>query len=188
MPFQSKPPRRLINTQSKEEHEKLYGLIAAKSAQFAEDARRKVAKAHGRSFYVSISLCVAALAMAFVWAYVLMHTLTDRKEAEESLRSSETQKKAILDASIDRIMLVDPSDRIIWANKTAAIELGMAPEALTGRLCYELFAGRNQFLRWLSEPGRQGVAFDRTRGGASAAGQGQPAGSLLGLLHRAGKG
>ena len=67
----------------------------------------------------------------------------ERKQTEEALRESEAQKKAILDASIDRIRLVDTDMRIIWANKTTTRELHMAPEDLRGRFCYEVFVGRD---------------------------------------------
>ena len=64
-----------------------------------------------------------------------------RKKAEEALRESETQKRA-LDASVDRIRYVDKDMRIIWANKTTAMELDMHPAELVGRACFELFLGR----------------------------------------------
>lgn len=52
---------------------------------------------------------------------------------EEALRESEAQKKAILDASVDRIRPVDKDMRIIWANKTTTRELSVAPEDLAGQ-------------------------------------------------------
>ena len=69
--------------------------------------------------------------------------ITDRKHAEEVLRESEAQKKAILDASIDRIRLVDTDMRIIWANKTTAREVNIPPEDLVGQYCYKVFVGRD---------------------------------------------
>ncbi|MBW2005946.1 MAG: helix-turn-helix transcriptional regulator [Deltaproteobacteria bacterium] len=63
--------------------------------------------------------------------------------AEKSLRESEAQKKAILDASIDRIRLVDKDLRIIWANQTTARSLNVAPEDLVGKFCYRVFVGRD---------------------------------------------
>jgi PAS domain S-box-containing protein len=69
--------------------------------------------------------------------------ITAQKQAEEALRASEAQKKAILDASIDRIRLVDRDMRIIWANKTTTKELRVRPEDLVGKHCYEVFLGRN---------------------------------------------
>jgi PAS domain S-box-containing protein len=69
--------------------------------------------------------------------------VTERKQAEAALRESETQKKAILDASIDRIRLVDTDMRIIWANKTTTREINIAPEDLLGQYCYKAFVGRD---------------------------------------------
>jgi PAS domain S-box-containing protein len=69
--------------------------------------------------------------------------VTERKIAEDALRESEAQKRAILDASIDRIRHVDKDMRIIWANKTAAQSLGMQPDELVGRFCYQLFVDRD---------------------------------------------
>ena len=57
----------------------------------------------------------------------------ERKRAEEALRESEGQKKAILDASVDRIRFVDRDIRIIWANQTTSRELNVAPEDLAGQ-------------------------------------------------------
>jgi len=69
--------------------------------------------------------------------------LAERKQAEDALRESETQKTAILDGSIDRIRLVDKDLRIIWANKTTTRELNMTSEDLAGKTCYEFLAGRD---------------------------------------------
>jgi PAS domain S-box-containing protein len=66
-----------------------------------------------------------------------------RKKAEEALRESEAQKKVILDASVDRIRLVDMDMRIIWANKTTTRELNIAPEDLVGQPCYKIFFDRD---------------------------------------------
>jgi PAS domain S-box-containing protein len=69
--------------------------------------------------------------------------ITHRRRVEEALRESEAQKGAILDASIDMIRYVDKDMRIIWANKTTTSGLGMNPEEVAGRACYELFIGRD---------------------------------------------
>ena len=66
----------------------------------------------------------------------------DRKKEEEALRKSEILQRA-LDASVDRIRYVDKDMRIIWANKTTATDLDMHPAELAGRVCFELFLGRD---------------------------------------------
>ena len=67
----------------------------------------------------------------------------EHKLAEEALRESESQKKGILDASIDRIRLVDTDMRILWANQTTTRELHMTPEDLRGQFCYQVFVDRD---------------------------------------------
>ena len=69
----------------------------------------------------------------------LRQQIKERKRTEEALGESEAQKKAILDASVDRIRLVDTDMRIIWANKTTTRELNMAPEDLVDQPCYRVF-------------------------------------------------
>lgn len=49
------------------------------------------------------------------------------------------QKKAILDASIDKIRLVDKKMCIIWANETHLRDWNINPEALSGQFCYKVF-------------------------------------------------
>lgn len=69
--------------------------------------------------------------------------ITERKRAEEALRDSERQKKAILDASVDRIRLIDPDMKIIWANETTTKELNMDRGDIIGQYCYELLFDRD---------------------------------------------
>ena len=66
--------------------------------------------------------------------------ITKRKELEQALRESEAERKAILDASVDRIRLVDKNMRILWANKTAVANLRMAPQDILGKTCHKVFA------------------------------------------------
>ena len=78
--------------------------------------------------------------------------LTERKQAERDIRESEArfhtlsnQFNALLDALPDRIILHDPTLRVIWANRAATSELSAeAAEAVTlgETYCYTLW--RNQ--------------------------------------------
>ena len=64
--------------------------------------------------------------------------ITEQKAAEDALRKSEAEKQAILDASIDMIMLVDTKLRIIWANKMAAQTINKRPQDLIGHTCHKI--------------------------------------------------
>ena len=44
-----------------------------------------------------------------------------RRRVDEALRASEAQKRAILEASPDRIRYVDKDLKIIWGNKTTVL-------------------------------------------------------------------
>jgi PAS domain S-box-containing protein len=69
----------------------------------------------------------------------LRRDITVRKRAEEALRASEAEKKAILDASMDRIRLVDQDLKIIWANQKTATDIKTTPDQVIGRRCYEVY-------------------------------------------------
>jgi len=94
-----------------------------------------------------ITLCSATLRRApdgsILGYQSVVRDITQKRKTVEELQESEAQKKAILDASIDRIRLVDTDMRIIWANKTTTRELHMAPEDLRGKFCYQVFVGRD---------------------------------------------
>lgn len=76
-------------------------------------------------------------------AIELTRDINDEKNMKKSLLESEAQKKAILDGSIDRIRLVDRDMRIIWANRTTALEANVPAEELVGHQCFEIFVGRD---------------------------------------------
>jgi PAS domain S-box-containing protein len=73
----------------------------------------------------------------------LREQIIERMQAQKALKASEIQKQAILDASIDRIRLVDRDMRIIWANRTSTKEINGSPEDIVGSFCYELFVRRD---------------------------------------------
>ena len=101
---------------------------------------------HKNGKKVSVELNVTSLLDAegkIIGMIGIARDIIERQKAEQALRDSETQKKAILDGSIDRIRLVDKDMRILWANKTTTRELNITPEDLVGQLCYEAFVGRD---------------------------------------------
>lgn len=65
--------------------------------------------------------------------------VTERKKAEEALRSSEAQKKAILDGITTNIALVDTNLNILWSNKAAAQSVDKQPCDMVGRPCYSFW-------------------------------------------------
>jgi len=101
-------------------------------------------KKDGTTFPVSVSSSLVLDDQGNLITHMTSHRdITQQKQTLEALRESAAQKKAILDASIDRIRLVDTDMRIIWANKTTTRELHIAPEDLVGKFCYQVLVGRD---------------------------------------------
>jgi len=65
------------------------------------------------------------------------------QKLEQSLRESENQKQAILDASLDQICYVDADLKIIWANKKLISELNVLLEDIIGQFCYKTLRGKD---------------------------------------------
>lgn len=65
-----------------------------------------------------------------------------RKQAEEALRNSEQEKVAILDSMTELVAYQDTEMRVLWANRAAGESVGLAPEKLVGRYCYEIWQQR----------------------------------------------
>jgi PAS domain S-box-containing protein len=101
----------------------------------------KVVRQNGEAFYVEVT-AASIQYEGETMSLVFSKDITDRKRTEESLRESELQKSAILDASFDRIRYVDKHLRIVWSNRTTVSELRMSPKDSVGRACYEVSRGR----------------------------------------------
>jgi len=73
-----------------------------------------------------------------------LRDITDQKKAEEALRESERDKSLILGSLSELISYQDKSLKVIWANKAAGDSVGLAPEELIGRYCYEIWHRRQE--------------------------------------------
>ena len=65
--------------------------------------------------------------------------ITERKQAEERLRQNKEMMQAILNAIQESIFLIDPTDRVIAVNPTAAHRMGMEPRDLVGKNLFGFF-------------------------------------------------
>ncbi|MGM0382106.1 MAG: PAS domain S-box protein [Thermodesulfobacteriota bacterium] len=101
-------------------------------------------KKDGTKFPVSMSSSQVQCDKGSIIVHIINHMEIIRENPTlEALRKSEAQKQAILDASIDRIRLVDKNMRIIWANKTTTRELQISPEDIIGKFCYQVLVDRD---------------------------------------------
>lgn len=70
----------------------------------------------------------------------LLRETTERRLAEEALRTSETTYRTLTESSPDMICLLDGEGRILYINPRAADFLGAHPEALIGKTHSEFFS------------------------------------------------
>jgi PAS domain S-box-containing protein len=61
-----------------------------------------------------------------------------------TLRESEREKAAILDNMREHVIYQDLDMRILWANRAAGESVGLSPEQLVGRYCYEIWNQQSQ--------------------------------------------
>ncbi|MEJ2698265.1 MAG: PAS domain S-box protein, partial [Desulfuromonadales bacterium] len=73
----------------------------------------------------------------------LVQDVTERRQAEESLRRSESEKALILESTEELIVYHDREMKIIWANEASGRSLGMPLEKLKERHCWDLWHERN---------------------------------------------
>ena len=133
----------LFSPENREQLKKTFFKVFIKQESFQEFIHQDIHK-NGDIVWLSSSGQPIVDRQGNLHGYRGTHrNITEIKRSEEALRQSEAQKRAILDASIDQIRLVDTDRRIIWVNKTATRELNIAPEDIAGQFCYDVFVGRD---------------------------------------------
>ena len=61
------------------------------------------------------------------------------KWVEEALKKSDQEKTTILNSLSELVIFQDFEHRVLWCNKTASESVGLPPEKLVGRYCYEIW-------------------------------------------------
>jgi PAS domain S-box-containing protein len=85
--------------------------------------------------------------------------ITDRRRIEQSLRESEQQYRALVDAANEGIWQLDPDARIIFVNQRMADLLAVTPEAMLGRHKWDfVFDDDVGAMRGLFERRKRGVS------------------------------
>ena len=74
----------------------------------------------------------------------IIRDFSEHKQAEEALRASETEKRAILDAMSDIVLFHDTELSIRWGNEATGLSLDKTPQELVGGSCYKLWHGRSE--------------------------------------------
>ena len=150
--FSVRTARTLINAESKEIHEELVRRLEARGRQLARATATRVAEAHRKAHWTSAGLLACALAVAGIWAYVLVHTLTDRRRAEEQIRESEERYRILFDLSPQAIALTEfHSGRLLDVNARFLEITGYEKGDVIGRSTADLFYSPEDRQRFLDE-------------------------------------
>lgn len=86
-----------------------------------------------------MELSISALHMQGSWVAVgFVRDISERKRADHVIRESQARMRALLDATDESIMLLDPQGLILAMNAFAAQRFGQTPEAITGKNFFAL--------------------------------------------------
>ncbi len=69
--------------------------------------------------------------------------ITAQRQAEEALRRAAEEKALVLSSVSELVLYHAPDLRVLWANRAAAESVGMETTDLVGRMCYEVWHGRD---------------------------------------------
>jgi len=107
-------------------------LERVRSAGFVRDLEVRMRRKDGAVFHASMTMIFLSVG-ATERVLTVIEDITDRKGAEEALRSSEERFRAVFEGSIDAIFLVDPgTGRILSANPAASELLGRPHQEIVG--------------------------------------------------------
>ena len=74
---------------------------------------------------------------------VLENEMQKRKDVEQTLKTIEQEKVGIFNSMAEHVVYHDKDMKIVWANRAAAASIGMKPEELIGKNCFELWQNRD---------------------------------------------
>jgi len=86
----------------------------------------------GREFPASLS--VSAIRLNGSWSAVcFVRDISEQRQSSQAVRESRARMRALLDASSESVLLLDPEGRILEINSCAAQRFNLTPEAMGGR-------------------------------------------------------
>lgn len=116
-------------------------IAAARRDELAVLARRTEESARNSRLNQLFVLVGSALALLLVWHArgITRAELMERRRAERESRQLNRQKELILASAADGIFGLDREGTVVFANRSAAAMLGLAPAAMTGRHVQNIF-------------------------------------------------
>lgn len=79
-----------------------------------------------------------------VQVVTVVKDVTDYRQAEETIRKLEQEKKIVFDTMSELVVYHDKDMKILFANKAAGNSVGKTPNELKGHHCYEIWHNRSK--------------------------------------------
>jgi PAS domain S-box-containing protein len=99
----------------------------------------------GRILTVSLSLSpIIDERGGIIGASVSAHDITKQKEMQNEILRAKNEWELTFDAVPDMIAIIDRNHRILRVNQSIAQRIGLAPDQMIGRACYQLIHTRNE--------------------------------------------
>ncbi|MBN2295795.1 MAG: PAS domain S-box protein [Pirellulales bacterium] len=96
----------------------------------------QAARKDGSEFPIELS--VSRIKMGGEWgAVAVVRDITERKKTQLSLRESEENVRALLNATTESVLLLEPDGTIVTLNSTAATRYGGTVAELIGKNCFD---------------------------------------------------
>ena len=114
----------------------------ARAIETGQPQQAEVTSADGRAFAVR-AYPVRDEGGAIVGTVELSLDITQRKRAEQRHLEAEREKELILGSIGELVSFQDTQMRILWANRAASETVGLRPEELIGRYCYDTWCHRD---------------------------------------------
>ncbi len=74
------------------------------------------------------------------WILGIAKNITEKKRLEEMIQESKNKLQTLFDSITDHITVVDKNYNIVMANRMVATSVGLRPEDLIGKKCYEIYS------------------------------------------------
>lgn len=121
---------------------------------------------NGTSFAVEYRAAPLRDGERILGAVAVFQDITERRLAEERFRESERRMHALLDASTESTLLLDPEGKVLAINLTGAARFGKTPEEMAGTNFFDylppqLADARRALLQRVASSGEPVLAHDR---------------------------
>ena len=131
--FSPRLARNLMEGESHLEFSRMMEYLSTQSEARVAASNSRVLQCQRQGQRITVSLAAAAVGVSLLWALILRRTLTDRAQAEEALRVSESRYRTIVETAAEGVCSIDLTGRVLFVNQLFADMLGYETDEVVGR-------------------------------------------------------